>query len=222
MGCAIITASCCVLFVPLILQAVGLFTPKWVSNSACDSIGLVYSCCTGSKNDTCKNTNGGDELDVRALGLHATSFAIMFMALLGCCCGVCCQSEHDDRRGCCSAIGGCFFTLIPVAGLFSVIGCIIVASKFSRDMLGYSFYLCVIAGSLALFLSILICCCACCGGVEDGNASGPLIAHSGDTNYHTENGIWNQTVAVHDQETGRIMVLMRQINFTRIVSSARH
>jgi hypothetical protein len=56
----VVCALCCFVFPPFILQSVGLFTPNWVKTSDCDSIGLVYSCCSGDNNDTCKNTNGGD------------------------------------------------------------------------------------------------------------------------------------------------------------------
>lgn len=49
-----------VVFLPFTLQTIGLFTPHWVSNSTCDAVGLIYSCCSGINNNTCENTNGGN------------------------------------------------------------------------------------------------------------------------------------------------------------------
>lgn len=159
--CAVVCASCCFLFAPFILQTVGFFTPMWGSNTTCNSIGLLYSCCVGSDNKSCENTNGGDELDVRALGLQATSFSVMFLAVVFSCFGACCKGDDADDVGKCATLGGLCFMLFPVAGLFSVIGCIIVATKFSTAELGYSFYLCLVAGLFIIIFTIVVCICVC-------------------------------------------------------------
>lgn len=57
---AVISALCCFIVLPFVLQAVGVFSPYWISDSTCDSHGLIYSCCTGASNDSCSNTDGGD------------------------------------------------------------------------------------------------------------------------------------------------------------------
>ncbi|XP_060556978.1 uncharacterized protein LOC132717509 isoform X2 [Ruditapes philippinarum] len=111
----VVCALCCFVFPPFILQSVGLFTPNWVKTSDCDSIGLVYSCCSGDNNDTCKNTNGGDELDARVLGLEATAFAVMFLAIFGTSYESCCSGDDEDT-GWCGLIGGCCLIMFPVAG----------------------------------------------------------------------------------------------------------
>ncbi|XP_045175108.2 uncharacterized protein LOC123536203 [Mercenaria mercenaria] len=80
-GVIVAIPLCCLIFLPLILQTIGLFTAHWVSNSTCDSIGLIYSCCSGQDNNTCENTNGGDELDARVLGLEVTACAMMMVVL---------------------------------------------------------------------------------------------------------------------------------------------
>ncbi|XP_060587105.1 uncharacterized protein LOC132742652 isoform X2 [Ruditapes philippinarum] len=104
----------CVLFPPFLLQTIGLFSPNWVNTSDCSSIGLVYSCCSGDNNDTCKNTNGIDELDARALGLEVTSFVVMFLAVFGTCFDAIIKDEFDDV-GCCGAVGWCCVVMLPVA-----------------------------------------------------------------------------------------------------------
>ncbi|XP_053395937.1 uncharacterized protein LOC128556055 [Mercenaria mercenaria] len=158
-ACEVICEICCfIIFPSFILQSVGLFSPEWVSTSACDSVGLIYSCCTGTNNNSCSNTNGGDELDVRVLGLEATSFAMMFLAVLGISCGTCCNSD-DDKTGWCGTLGGCCFILLPVAGLFSFIGCMIIAANYSTSQLGWSFYLCLTSGCFIILLTIIMCCC---------------------------------------------------------------
>ncbi|XP_045176385.2 uncharacterized protein LOC123536936 [Mercenaria mercenaria] len=165
--CVLVCGSCCFLFVPFIFQSVGFFTPMWASNATCDSIGLLYSCCAGSDNDTCKNTNGGDELDARALGLHATSFAVMFLAVFFLCCGICRGDDDDGETGWCTILGECCSLLYPVAGLFSFIGCIIVATQYSTSELGYSFYLCLTDGCMIIILTIIGCIVVCKYGKDE-------------------------------------------------------
>lgn len=202
--CAALAAVCCFMFMPFVLQTVGFFTPMWGSNSTCDSIGLVYSCCPRSDNTTitCGNTNGGDELDVRALGLQATSFAVMFLTVFCLCCGSCCKSDNDEEVGWCQTLGGCCFGLFPVAGLFSVIGCIIVATKFSTSMLGYSFYLCLAAGCYVILVTIIVCCCAC------------KLARNGDGG--------QRDVDVHDEGANTVVYYIQRINVVSIVQSYTH
>lgn len=246
--CAAIAALCCFMFLPLVFQTVGMFTPMWASNSTCDSIGIVYSCCTGDNNDTCGITNAGNELDARVLGLEATSFVVMFLAVFCSCVGACCSSndDDDDNMGWCQIVGGCCFMLYPVAGLFSVIGCIIVATKFSTSALGYSFYLCLVSGCFVILVTIILCYCICKHGMDDdapsrqpagslqeyggGGMAGSVQQYSGggmapyDPPRQAQVQIHqvHQTVAIHDEESGGVFVLMRRMNIISLVGSMRH
>lgn len=58
------------------------------------------------------------ELDVRVLGLQATSFAVMFLSAFGLCYETLCgqKDDDDDDVGWCGVIGGCCTIFFPVAG----------------------------------------------------------------------------------------------------------
>ncbi|XP_045175636.2 uncharacterized protein LOC123536493 [Mercenaria mercenaria] len=152
-------ALCCVVFTPFILQTVGLFTPHWASNSNCDTVGLVYSCCSGQNNSTCENTKGGDELDVRVLGLEATAFAVMLLAVILAVWGVWYESCQNDEEEFSTWPGvmGCCLLLLLIAGLFSFIGCMIIVGNYSISQLGWSFHLCLVSGCFVFLLAIGIC-----------------------------------------------------------------
>ncbi|XP_060551103.1 uncharacterized protein LOC132712705 [Ruditapes philippinarum] len=141
----------CFLFPPFILQTIGLFSPYWILTSDCRSIGLLYSCCSGDNNDTCKNTKGVDELDARALGLEVFSFVMMFLAVFGTCVNTFSKKGYDDM-GCCGYIGWCCLIMFPVAGLFSFIGCLLIAENYSTSELGWSLILCLTPVCLFLFV----------------------------------------------------------------------
>lgn len=56
MGSEVAILCCAGLFfmAPVVLQGTGLFTTKWASNSTCDNIGLVVSCCPDKGDDSCE------------------------------------------------------------------------------------------------------------------------------------------------------------------------
>ncbi|XP_045175578.1 uncharacterized protein LOC123536449 [Mercenaria mercenaria] len=232
----VVCALCCFVFPPFVFQSIGLFTPKWVSNSTCDSIGLIYSCCSGDKNDTCENTNGGDELDARVLGLEATAFAVMFLAIFGTCYETCCNKDEEDT-GWCGVIGGCCLLLFPVAGLFSFIGCMIIAGSYSTSELGWSFYLCLTAGCLILIMTICLCYCFCkalknedddddvptnqgtSGGMVPYEGGGGVAPYGGGP--HVAVTQVEQRAVVHDPESGGLLVIMRKFSIAHIVHNFR-
>ncbi|XP_045175106.1 uncharacterized protein LOC128545903 [Mercenaria mercenaria] len=161
MGSAIIICAelvlCCLIFPTLILQTVGLFTAHWVSNSTCDSIGVIYSCCSGQDNNTCKNTNGGDELDARVLGLEVTACAMMMVALAMTIFGIWfeCQDDEDEDSECANLVVVCGL-IFAGAGILSFVGCMIIVGNFSPSQLGWSFYLCLVSGSFIILLIVLL------------------------------------------------------------------
>ncbi|XP_060556975.1 uncharacterized protein LOC132717509 isoform X1 [Ruditapes philippinarum] len=227
----VVCALCCFVFPPFILQSVGLFTPNWVKTSDCDSIGLVYSCCSGDNNDTCKNTNGGDELDARVLGLEATAFAVMFLAIFGTSYESCCSGDDEDT-GWCGLIGGCCLIMFPVAGLFSFIGCMIIAGSYSTSELGWSFYLCLTSGCLIIILTVCLCYCFCKVLKNDDDDDGPRQQSSGGmVPYEGSGGVApyaggqsgvavaqvEQRAVVHDPESGGFLVVMRKFTIAHIV-----
>ncbi|XP_045161815.1 uncharacterized protein LOC123526633 [Mercenaria mercenaria] len=105
---------------------VGFFTPHWVSDSACDAVGLFYKCCSvsddnirnitanstsdvnlssminvsRSNNETAVSTKceykGAESLDVRILGLEATTLALVMLPVLLIPLFIC----SDESEGC--------------------------------------------------------------------------------------------------------------------------
>ncbi|XP_052810451.1 uncharacterized protein LOC128238505 isoform X2 [Mya arenaria] len=171
LGCAF-----CLFLAPLILHGVGLFTPKWGSNSTCDAIGVIYSCCSGDDNKTCEK-NVGNDLDPRVMGLHATAFGMMFLGVFCMCVESFCNKDDEDT-GWCGLIGGCCLMLYPVAGLFSFIGCMIWVSKYSGSSLGYSFALSLTSACLVLILTFIVCCLICKAMKDDDDDSGAATGRS--------------------------------------------
>ncbi|KAL4225479.1 hypothetical protein ACF0H5_016169 [Mactra antiquata] len=240
---AAVCVICCFMFAPFVLQSVGFFTPNWGSNTTCDAIGLLYSCCSHPNgSDGCGNNEGADELDARVLGLQATSFSIMFLTIVGLCCGLC--NDDDDDTGWCSIIGGCCMVFFPFAGLFSIIGCIIVATIFTTSELGYSFALCLTSGCFVVLITIILIVCACKLLKEDADETPDTQTHVAHTqssgNVYTSDtdreivpsysrgevvahqATMQQAVAIHDEESGGVMVLIRKINITRLAYRIQH
>lgn len=153
-----------VILLPFTLQTTGLFSPYWVSNATCDSVGLIYSCCYGPDNDTCLNTKGGNELDVRVLGLEATAFVLMFLAMILFVCGVRIEFSYDEDD---DEIVGWFFIICccllfhTAAGLFNFIGCMLIVGTHPSTQLGWSFFLSLISGCFVFLVSILVCAWFC-------------------------------------------------------------
>ncbi|XP_060608236.1 uncharacterized protein LOC132760304 [Ruditapes philippinarum] len=163
-----------------IFQTVGLFTTKWISNDKCDSVGLLYSCCGGPDNNTCRRTQGEDELDTSALGLQIVSLVLMWIGVLMfvvgiyCACGFFNKCIGKEKSWVTVALLKCcemlfyymimFFgvLLLSISGILNISGCIVVATKFPRAQLGYSFYLCVIAGCYFLLMGVISCFAFCC------------------------------------------------------------
>ncbi|XP_060556974.1 uncharacterized protein LOC132717508, partial [Ruditapes philippinarum] len=159
MGSAVVVCVdlivCCLFFPPLVLQTVEVFTAHWVSNSTCDSIGLMYRCCAGQDNETRESTNG--ELDACVLGFEMTSFVMMLAAEVLAIFGVWfeCQDDEDEESRCAKLINGSCL-LFACAGILSFAGCMMIMNNFPTSQLGWSFYLCLVNGCFVILILVLV------------------------------------------------------------------
>ncbi|XP_053378953.1 uncharacterized protein LOC128548376 [Mercenaria mercenaria] len=159
---------------------VGFFTPHWVSDSACDAVGLFYKCCSvsddnirnitanstsdvnlssmiivsRSNNETAVTTKceykGAESLDVRILGLEATTLALVMLPVLL----IPLLIRNDVWIGYKDFLE--WFTILStfshlIAAVFSFSGCMIVVSEYESSQFGYSFILCLSHGCYGLF-----------------------------------------------------------------------
>ena len=168
--------SCCALFClfgpSFILQSIGFFAPNWVTTETCDAIGLFYRCC-GKNNTGCVVDGADTYLNKAVLGLQATSFTIMALAVMSMCCLVnrSNDDDDDDEGGCLVMCLGCNVVLYPIGGLCSVIGCIVLATEYSTSELSWGFYLSVTAGCYIILLTTC-CCCIVIRAARSDDSSG--------------------------------------------------
>ena len=169
----------CTIGLSLILQSIGFFVPNWVTTETCDAIGLFYRCC--GKNDTGCVVDGADTyLNKAVLGFQATSFTIMVLAAISFFCMMSDNDDDDDddddddkENGCLVTCLSFIIVLYPISGLCSVIGCIVLATKYSTSELSWGFYLSVTAGCYVILLTM----CLCCVIIKAANGSGTTQVH---------------------------------------------
>ncbi|KAL3841707.1 hypothetical protein ACJMK2_019813 [Sinanodonta woodiana] len=146
---------------PLFLQSLGLFSPFWATDGNTNK-GLFYQ-CAGS---TCNSESG--ILNGATLGLECTAFIMMALSLLVFGVGVVCYGPDELGEFNNSTSEACYsvcklyamqcFCCFPCSGLLSLVGCIVFSSDFNTEELGWSFYMCIAAGSV-VFLNVCVPCC---------------------------------------------------------------
>ncbi|XP_021343051.1 uncharacterized protein LOC110443260 isoform X1 [Mizuhopecten yessoensis] len=149
------------------LHCFGFFSPTWVKWIGCGSQGLFY---TVSENTTNTCISDGEYLSPAALGLQATSLVIYPMAL--------CLTWAWIKSSELTWIWLQFtIVLYGVAGLFSLVGCIMVctidAGAFSY---GLGFFACLINSVYVLIQAIIACYCLGKSGYTGSAHSGVSVA----------------------------------------------
>ncbi|KAK3576191.1 hypothetical protein CHS0354_016014 [Potamilus streckersoni] len=143
---------------PLFLQTFGLFSPCWTTDGNINK-GLFYQ-CVGS---TCNSESG--ILNRATLGLECTAFIVMAFSFLVFGVGIVCYGPdelgefNNGTSGLCYNICKMYamqcFCCFPCSGLLSLVGCIVFSSDFNTAALGWSFYMCIAAGSI-VFLNVSV------------------------------------------------------------------
>lgn len=118
----------------------------------------------------------------------------------------------------------------------------LLVGKYTASELGYSFYLCLTAGCYVLLITFGLCWAIYklvkTGGDDDGGSvsrqarENPVALQSGDGRQvvHSFGGgqamvgqaVIEERAVVHDPESGSLIMVMRKINLTRVVSSFRN
>lgn len=153
---------CCFLFtflIAFVLQTAGFFSKNWVAWEGCEAQGL-FSYSTSNQTNEC--VGDGEYIRPSAFGLQATAFCIHLMVCVTILWLVCCSGDDDDEVGWCGCCAGCFVMLYPAAGIFSIIGCGMMATIDIQEFsYGWSYILCMVSGVYVVIQVSLACYCLC-------------------------------------------------------------
>ncbi|KAK3576192.1 hypothetical protein CHS0354_016015 [Potamilus streckersoni] len=141
-----------------VLQAMGLFSTYWHVQENIHK-GLFYQC----DSDKCST----EVISQAALGLECTSFIILFFCMLCAWTSICCFGPdddgifmNDDGKGSFIFSALCYYcwlALYPIAGILSLVGCIVFGSNNDTIDLGWSFYMCIASGSITILAVCTLC-----------------------------------------------------------------
>lgn len=116
----------------------------------------------------------------------------------------------------------------------------LLVGKYTASELGYSFYLCLSAGCYVLLITFVLCWAICKMVKADGDGDsassharenavavqsggGRQVVHSfGGGQAMVGQTVIEQRAVVHDPESGGLIMVIRKINLTRVVSSFRN
>ncbi|XP_069109774.1 uncharacterized protein [Argopecten irradians] len=138
--------------ISLILQCIGFFTSDWVSWDECEHQGLFFFSTSRTKNEC------SGKLE-ESLGTQSSSLfvygAIVLYAIYDS------KSKHETDM---ETHIGAFFVAYLVAGIFSLVGCGMMAKLDipAEFTYGRSYYFCLGSGILAIVqVTIATACCVC-------------------------------------------------------------